>query len=378
MVLETLTIRNIRNHTYSEFTFPQNGILLWGENGAGKTAVLESISLLCTTKSFVTSAEKTIVNRHAEACVVTGSVISEGGSKHMLEYNLPQGAGRKQVRLDNAPVGSSLELFGRFPIVSLSPQYRAITSGGPSERRGFMDFVVSQAHHSYLMDLVEFRKVLKQRNALLADAPRPAAQLRSLLEPWSERLAQLSVRIVRQRLEFIDAFIPVFQEAYRSIVPENEEPMLKYASSVECDFFGASACDDMIGALNRCIDQDIRRGSTTVGPHRDDMTMLLNGMDVRDRASQGQHKSLLVSLKLGEYYYLTRRLDEQPLLLFDDVFSELDNARLANIMELIGTLGQTFITSASDIVAEHFPETWRDTLKLHIHAGAVIPAGADA
>lgn len=378
MILESLKINNIRNHSYNEFSFPQNGILLWGENGAGKTAVLESISLLCTSKSFATNTDKSMIQTETDLCSVSGSLKATGGSRHTVKYTLPLGPGRRQILLDNAPLNSSVDLIGRFPVVALSPQYRSITNGGPSERRSFMDFVISQAHHSYLLDLVEYKKVVKHRNALLSDQECSAAQTRSLITPWDEQFSVLAVRIIRQRLEFVNSFLPIFQDAYHSVVPEREEPALRYVSTVDADLEQASASADVLEQLEKGFDYELRRRVTTIGPHRDDIEILINGMDARDCASQGQHKSLLIALKLGEYHYLTQRLDEQPILLLDDVFSELDNARLERIMDLIGSLGQTFITSASDAVAEHFPDMWSDTLMLHVREGQIFTEGVNA
>jgi DNA replication and repair protein RecF len=378
MILESLKINNIRNHSLNEFSFPQNGILLWGENGAGKTAVLESISLLCTSKSFATNTDKSIIRNTTDGCSVNGDLKATGGSRHSVKYTLPAGPGRRQILLDNASLNSSVDLIGRFPVVALSPQYRAITNGGPSERRSFMDFVISQAHHSYLLDLVEYKKVVKHRNALLSDNECSYAKTRSLIAPWNEQFAVLAVRIIRQRLEFVTTFLPIFQDAFHSVVPEREEPALRYVATIDADVHNDKAAGLVLEQLEHAFDYELKRRVTTIGPHRDDIEILINGMDARECASQGQHKSLLIALKLGEYYYLTQRLDEQPILLLDDVFSELDNVRLARIMNLIGSLGQTFISSASDAVAEHFPDMWSDTLMLHVREGQIISEGVNA
>ena len=372
MVLESLIIQNIRNHTVSEFQFPDNGILLWGENGAGKTAVLESISLLCTSRSFKTTSDRSIVNKDAEECMVGGSIRSDTGSRHFIELQYGALRGRKQISLDNSKLHSSVDLIGKFPIVQLSPEYRSISTGGPRDRRAFLDFVISQLHHSYLLDLIEYRKIVKQRNALLSSSGVSVSEIQARTEPWDEQLAHLIVRIVRQRMEFVEVFGPIFRAGYDSIIVDGEVPSLQYRGTVDVDFYGSGASDNVRQQMGLQFRQDFRRGLTTIGPHRDDLEILLNGMDVRNHASQGQHKSILIALKLAEYRLLAKQLDERPLLLLDDIFGELDDRRLKRIMNLIDSVGQSFITSANRSVLRHFPKHWVDTSVIQIEHGSIV------
>jgi len=355
MILSRLRLTHVRNHRHSEIDCPRGIVLLWGENGAGKTSVLEAVSMLCTTRSFVTAQDRTVLSRGEDAMQLHGDFLTDNGVAHTVSFSYPGPNNRKTLLLDNAPLESASELFGRFPLVTLSPQHRAITSGGPSERRGFLDFVVSQVHHTYLLDLIEYRRVLRHRNALLAAHDRSTPALESQLDPWDAALAACGVRIMRKRAAFISEYQPYFEDAMHRIVDGREVPTFRYRSSAEIDCGDAGAAVAFRESLARCLNGDVRRGATSVGPHRDDLDILLNGMDVRAHASQGQHKTLLISLKAGEWFYLNDHLDERPMFLLDDVFSELDDERLSRILRILPALGQSFITTANQSFLQHVP-----------------------
>ncbi|MBL0175658.1 MAG: DNA replication/repair protein RecF [Ignavibacteria bacterium] len=372
MILTRLRLTHLRNHRHSEIDCPQGIVLLWGENGAGKTSILEAVSMLCTSRSFVSTQDRTLVAKGEETLRVEGAFQTDNGVAHTVSFAYPGAANRKAILLDNAPLESVAELFGRFPLVTLSPQHRAITSGGPAERRGFLDFVVSQVNHAYLLDLMEYRRVLRHRNALLAAHERRTPQLDAQLEPWDSALAACAVRIVRRRASFITEYQPYFIDAMRSIVDGREAPTFRYRNSAEIDTGAADAADAFRGALERSLHTDVRRGTTSIGPHRDDLDILLNGMDVRAHASQGQHKTLLISLKVGEWFFLNDHLDERPMFLLDDVFSELDDARLARILRIIPSLGQTFITTANQSILQHVPDISGGKALYRVDGGTIL------
>ncbi len=362
MTLTSLALANVRNHSATSFECDPGIVVFLGENGAGKTTVLEAISLLCTTRSFVTTQDRSLIRSGEERFHVDGRFRSDLGSMHTVTLDHPTGNGRRAVTLDNAAIPTPAELFGRFPVVSLSPLQREITAGGPAERRNFLDFVISQVHRPHLLDLLEYRRILSQRAAVLSDTDLSPARMRSLLEPWNQTCALHAVRIGRRRLDFIEAFAPYFDRTYPAIVERDERPLLRYTSSDGIDYRAAEAASELLAAIEGAFDADHRRRATTVGPHRDDMDILLNGLEARTRASQGQHKSILVSLKIAEYAYLNDALEETPMLLFDDVFSELDSGRLEGILRLMQTAGQAFVTTASEAVLGHLPASARRTV----------------
>jgi DNA replication and repair protein RecF len=371
MILNRLRIVNLRNHGHTEIDCPEGTLLLLGENGAGKTTVLEAISLLCTSRSFVTHQDKSLLRREADGYRIEGWFTSTTTSRRSVALAYDADPGRKQIEMDNALLPAAADLIGAFPLVALSPQHRPITAGGPGERRSFMDFIVSQLHHVYLMDLIAYRRALRQRNALLADHDRRPSDVRSTLEVWDTSLAESAVRILRRRHRFVEEFVPYLIEAMHSVIQQREEVALRYVSSMDIDPFGDTAVDEYRERLALRMDADIRRGTTTAGPHRDELEILLNGLDVRAQASQGQHKTVLIALKLAEYRYLHTHLDEPPILLLDDVFSELDDERLANVLRLVDGLGQTFITSANHATLRFFPQGREQNLTMRIENGLV-------
>ncbi|MBI5647011.1 MAG: DNA replication and repair protein RecF [Ignavibacteriae bacterium] len=352
MILTHLRIQNIRNHWQSELECPPGIILLWGENGAGKTTVLEAVSLLCTTRSFVTTADRTLLRRGEESMRADGVFHSDSGVRHTVGVQV---AMRKKIELDNAPLEAAADLIGRFPVVTLSPQHRAITAGGPAERRSFMDFVVSQVSRQYLLDLIEYRRILRHRNALLSDHGHRVHALRAQLEAWDTTLSECAVRITRRRRAFVVEYDPYFRRAMSDVVEDRELPAFRYVQSAVVDMDAGDAAEQFRAALGHALERDAHRGVTSVGPHRDDLEITLNGMDVRAHASQGQHKTLLIALKAGEWFFLNDHLDERPMFLLDDVFSELDDTRLRRILAVIPRLGQTFITTANHAILDALP-----------------------
>ncbi|MBN1449235.1 MAG: DNA replication/repair protein RecF [Bacteroidetes bacterium] len=371
MILQRLRISHVRNHGYTEIDCPEGTLLLLGENGAGKTTVLESISMLSSTRSFVTRQDRGLLQKDAAAFRLEGSFLSDSGSHHDITMVYNAELGRKQITLDHSPLAAASDLIGQFPIVALSPQHRPITAGGPGERRSFVDFIISQVHHSYLMDLIDYRRILRQRNALLADMERRPQEIRATLEAWDRSLAESAVRIMQRRQQFIDEFTPYFRQAMQSVIAEREQVTLHSRNTADIDSAAEDSVESYLAQLQRRFHADLRRGTTTIGPHRDDMDILLNGLDVRAQASQGQHKTVLIALKLAEHRYLDAHLDETPMLLLDDVFSELDDERLASVLHLAQGLGQTFITSANTATLEYFAHAENGNRTLRIADGKV-------
>lgn len=372
MRLTRLRLSNFRNHIHTEIDCPEGIVFLAGENGAGKTSMLEAISLLCMTRSFVTSMDRTLVRTGTDGFLVAGEFAADAGARHLVEIELPAAKQRKTLLLDYAAVQSSAELIGQFPLVTLSPQHRPLVADGPAERRTFIDIVLSQAHHAYLLDLIEYKRVLKHRNALLGDDELSIQRIRDLIEPWTESFAQLAVRISHKRWEFVKEFSPLFFESYRAIAHEMESPHVQYACSAGLDVMeSADGVDALRKKLADAFALEVRRGTSMIGPHRDDLNITLNGRDVRAQASQGQVKTILVALKFAEWHYLKERLYETPILLLDDVFSELDAQRLASVLSHVDSIGQTFITSVNESAIDIIPRLTDDYQLVRIVDGSV-------
>jgi DNA replication and repair protein RecF len=199
----------------------------------------------------------------------------------------------------------------------------------------------------YLEDILDYRKALRQRNRILAEGRTRGALPAGVLEPWTEGLVACGSRIAHRRAAFVGEFRSYIAGAYRSIMPEDEIPGIEYACGFSPpegdDVRGYAAC--LRADLERGTAEERRRGLTLAGPHRDDLRLTINGMDVQRFASQGQHKTMLVAMKIAEYSYMRERHNETPLFLLDDVFSELDAGRVRRILGLAGDLGQVMITT---------------------------------
>lgn len=234
----------------------------------------------------------------------------------------------------------------------LSPENGAITFGGPGERRKFLDMTLSQVSRAYLGEILEYRKALRQRNRVLADARLRGSFAPGILEPWTESVIASGGAVAHRRAEFVREFGPYVERAYRSVIPEGERPEVSYLCAFAPEESAAArGWSEALGAaLEKGGAEERRRGLTLAGPHRDDLRLTINGMDVGRFASQGQHRTLLVALKLAEFAYMRERRQETPMLLLDDVFSELDRSRIGHILGLAADLGQVMITTTEGSV----------------------------
>jgi DNA replication and repair protein RecF len=237
-----------------------------------------------------------------------------------------------------------------FPVVVLSPENANVTSGTPADRRRFIDVVISQSNKSYLQDLIEYRRILRQRNRLLFESKGGQAASQDLLEPWNENLIKRGSQISQRRAQFVQEFSPYLVDAYLRIAGRGEQPSIGYDSSIKID--SSSTIERAQTFFRLELDQqrveEQKLGTTLVGPHKDELVFEINGLSLKAFASQGQHKTFLVALKVAEFFYLRERCQETPILLLDDVFSELDSPRSEKLLALTADLGQTFITATDE------------------------------
>ena len=346
-----LSVRNFRNHRNSECTFGSGMNLLLGRNGQGKTNILEAISFLSLTKSFYAASDATTVQLGTDFFDVRGIISAGSGSPHEVRVVYDKTTAQKQFTINGARPENLASVIGRFPVVVLSPENGAITFGPPAERRKFIDLVLAQLSRSYLVDLLEYRRVLRQRNRILFEAKsRGGTPGPSALEPWTINLANHGSRIVQRRLLFVEEFHKFLLDAYGELVSGNEEVDLKYESlkGITKESTLERITEVLLGEVAARGADEIRRGATLVGPHRDDLSLFINGISAQRYASQGQHKTLLVALKVAEFFYLKDRRGESPMFLLDDLFSELDQERSRRIVNLLGTLSQTIVTTTDD------------------------------
>lgn len=355
MRAESLRLRNVRNHsdTFAAGIASKINVFI-GPNGVGKTSILEAIALTTLTKSFTTHSDAVLIRSGESSLEVVAQYFSDFAVPHNVSVTIEVGPPlRKTIYAQSERIRASSDLVGRAPVVILTPDEKIITSGSPGERRRFLNMVLSQASRTYLEDELEYRRALRQRNAILSRQQiRSFGTIKPLLEPWTALLVKHGTRIAKRRAEFVEEFRPRLLEAYAKLSEEREKPSLEYRPmGLDLSEEVSSAYDfaELFARESERVAMDeTRRGATLFGPHRDELALFINAkQEARLFASQGQHKTLLVAMKLAEFDYLRHAAQETPMLLLDDVFSELDEARAKQLLELAqaGDLGQTFITS---------------------------------
>jgi DNA replication and repair protein RecF len=348
MKISNAHLRSFRNHNETVFEFGARVNVLLGENGQGKTNALEALSFLCLTKSFYASADATVMQQQQSFFEIKSTLESDEGKQFLVRVAYDDAKKEKKFTINGAEVNKFSTVIGMFPVVILSPENNAITFGSPADRRKFIDLVISQSSKSYVEDSMEYRRIVRQRNAILSD---PQARDGSdVLSPWNEMLVKYGSRIINKRNRFLNEFAPFIARTYLDIVDERETPKIEYAPSI--NITEGTTIEEMSTAMETKLvkkKKDEQRFQTTlVGPHRDEIIFSLNGMSLKHFASQGQHKTFLVALKVAEFFYLKERCNETPVFLLDDVFSELDEHRSKKLLSVAESLGQIFITTTSE------------------------------
>jgi DNA replication and repair protein RecF len=321
-----------------------------GKNGAGKTSILEALSILSLSKSFQPTSDVNLI------CYGTGFYNLASFAKSDLEINYKislryNGSGRKII---NSTFGDNLlpkEIIGEMPVVILSPDYKVITFGTPADRRQFIDSVLSQSTKIYVDDALKLKKYLKQRNAILSAYIKDGRLDNKLFETITELFIFTGADVIQRRSKFINEFKPFFKDSFKKISQELEEVELNYnPDGFDRNFFNKNITrNDVIERYkvlaSNLRNQELRRGTTLFGPQKDDFEILINGGLAREAASQGQHKTLLISIKLAEYEFLKNIRNETPIFMLDDIYSELDDERSYNVTGLIASLKcQSLIT----------------------------------
>jgi len=379
MYLRSLRLNAFRAHRSSTLELTPGVNLLYGPNGAGKTNVLEAIHYLCLTKSFLTSQDHNVLQRDAAHFEVEGEF--QGERRPQLKVRLAYAPGEgKKLFLNRAPLDRLSDIVGLLPVVTLSPDDYVLSAGGPEERRRYLDNTLSQAKPAYLHDLLRYRRALKQRNALLLYARQRTSIDPVALDAWTAELVELGARIIYRRHRFILEFSQYLEQAYGRIQAVGEEPSLTYDSAVELspEISEDAIRDGFAARLARVASRERDRGRTLAGPHRDEVVFRLNDFEVRPYASQGQHRTFVLALKLASFLFLKEELDETPILLLDDVFGILDPDRSRIVLSMLTeeAVGQSIITAAR---REPFDDVvdWDDFAHqtLHVESGGV---GAEA
>lgn len=337
MIIKSIELSDFRNFETLKAEFSNGVNIFSGQNANGKTNILESIYLGSTTKSQKGSRDKDIIRFGRDEAHIR-LYAEKADIVHKIDMHLRSGKA-KQLYVDGMQIKKSTDYLGMIHVVSFSPEDLLMVKEGPALRRRFLDLELCQLDAIYMHNYASYNKVLEQRNNLLKELKASFGyqnpRTKDTLSVWDEQLVMYGGPIIEARRSFIDEICSYAKEIHSKISNGLEELKIEYAPDVTEENF--------INVLKENSDKDIVLKSTSSGPHRDDFIFLINGNDARKYASQGQQRSCVLSLKLAEIKYVTEKTGELPILLLDDVLSELDRSRQTNLLDSISDM-QTFIT----------------------------------
>lgn len=337
MRLKQLAVSNFRNITAARIEPGERFNLFHGLNGQGKTNLLEAIHLLGSPRSFRTSRLPELI-RHGEARAQVQGAVESNGMQNQLRLLLE--AGGRRVEIDGKAVQRASDLHGRLNAVVFSPDDTGMVRMGPESRRRYLDRAVYMGDLGYLHCWHDYQRILKQRNVLLKNSDR------SGLEVWTEKLAEAGAELIERRIRFVAVLDGKLRSHYATIAGVGEACGISYRPEGVREIERTRIRSELIDLFQRHQRSDERYGTTTAGPHRDDLTFLLEDRPLKAFGSQGQQKSFVLSLKMAEMDNLREIFGESPLLLLDDMSSELDAGRNRNLMEFLTTRDiQVFITT---------------------------------
>jgi DNA replication and repair protein RecF len=336
MHLKKLILTNFKNYELGELEFSSKINCFVGNNGVGKTNILDAIHYLSLTKSFFNSIDSISIKHGEDYFIVQGTFQRDDEEDNI--YCAFQRQKQKLLKRNGKEYQKLSDHVGRYPVVMISPADSALVTEGSEERRKFLNKIISQYNSEYLDSVLRYNKALQQRNKLLKDFKSSGRFDNEVLSIWDAQLVRYGNYIFRERDVLVNELISVFQEYYEMISNGKEEVRLHYRSHL--------AEGNFPEALQNSIGKDRFLEYTTVGIHKDDLLLEMNGFPVRLLGSQGQQKSYLVALKLAKFDYIKRKAGFAPILLLDDIFDKFDAERVEQIIKLVGNhrFGQIFIT----------------------------------
>lgn len=358
MIVKSLELENFRNHKDTKISFSDRFNVIFGDNGQGKTNILEAIYLCASGRSHRTSKDSELIRFTCGSYKVSAFVKTSGLEKDIcIDYFADQ---KKQIKINEIPLHKIGALMGNLYAVFFSPEDLFIVKQGPTERRRFVDITLSQIKPAYFYDLQLLSKVLKQRNTLLKSLNNHPALI-DTVDVWNRKLAEVAASIITARRIFSKKLSELAKSQHKFLTIEKEIISFDYHCSFQIgeDTEKSELIEIYIRQLEKNISRDIALGYTSAGPHRDDYDISINGKSLKLFGSQGQQRSSVLSLKIAEIELIYNETGEYPVLLLDDVMSELDENRQKYLMDSIKNV-QTFITCTGDA---HFRQTMKGECK---------------
>ena len=331
MFIEKIELNNFRNYETLLLEFSQGTNILYGDNAQGKTNILESVYVCGTTKSHKGSKDREIINFNKDESHIR-MFVNKNKNIYQIDMHLKKNKS-KGIAINGVPIKKASELFGIVNFVFFSPEDLSIIKNGPSERRRFLDLELCQLNKIYLTQLSDYNRILNQRNKLLKS--NFSSELFDTIEVWDKQLINYGLVLINERTKFVEELNEIIPQIHSSLTGDTEKIEIIYEPNV--------VAIDFEEQLIKNRDRDIKMRMSRIGPHRDDFCILVNGIDIRRYGSQGQQRTAALSLKLSEIYLVKKIIKDTPILLLDDVLSELDSNRQNYLLKNINDI-QTLIT----------------------------------
>ena len=346
MHLQRLWLGDFRSYEHAELTFPEGLTAIVGPNGQGKTNLLEAVFWLATMRSFRGAATEALVRQGVASAVIRAEIDQEGRT-NLIEAELTPG-GRARVQVNRQRLARARDLVGHLRVTVFAPDDLDLVKGGPAGRRDYLDDAVVAARPSLDRARSDYERVLRQRNALLKQAGgRLTDDVAVTLDVWDTKLVAAGEAMTTGREAMLERLAPRLSEIYGALSPVPAVVGARYDSS----WLDGGLTDALLAARR----DDVRRGVTTVGPHRDDLDLTVDGLSARTHRSQGEQRSVALALRIAVHQVITETAGSPPVLLLDDVFSELDDRRAAALLANL-PVGQTLLTSATELPPGARPE----------------------
>ena len=332
MYIESVQLKNFRNYDSLELDLAQGTNIFYGNNAQGKTNILEALYLCGTTKSHKGSRDKDMIQFGKDESHIR-MMVKRDELSYRIDMHLKKNKA-KGVAINGLPIRKASELFGVVNLVFFSPEDLNIIKNGPAERRRFIDLELSQLDKVYLNDLGNYNRIINQRNKLLKECSFNS-QYEEMLDIWDMQLVKYGKKLIESRERFVEELGVIVAEIHRNLTGGREELMVRYEKNVSADEFERK--------LQTSRKRDLKVKMSMTGPHRDDLLFEVKGVDIRRFGSQGQQRTAALSLKLAEIELVKRAIKDTPVLLLDDVLSELDSSRQQYLLDSIHDI-QTLIT----------------------------------
>lgn len=368
MIVRSLQLIDFRNYGDVQLNLGAGVHALIGDNAQGKTNFVEALVVLSTMKSFRGAPNDMVVRRGAASAFIRADIVHGDGREFLVEIEL-KSAGRSVAQVNRKRVNRTRDLLGVLRTTVFMPDDRALVQGGAAQRRQLLDDAVAMLDPARNDLINELERVLRQRNTLLRDAGyRPSATMLTALDAWDEKLATVGDEVGRAREELLTAMLPFVRSSYQALAGDERDITLTYDAPWRNGGLGT--------ALNASREDDLRRGTTTVGPHRDDVQVVLDGFAARTQGSHGEQHSLGITLRMAVQHVMAERWGSPPVVVLDDVLSALDDSRAAAVFDrLLETLPfhQLLVTSAHQLPASPRITQWLKVKSATITSGTQDP-----